>query len=121
MADYNIVIIKSRGVQETSFLMLVNGEVCRFNDYDYEDPDFARQQAMDRCYRMDLGFDLFNIEHSQQELLALCDVAPKLTVGIGWLLRADHQRQDLTGDELLEVSIHLGQNILKLNQPGECL
>lgn len=117
MADYSIVIIKP-------CLMLVNGEVCRQNDYDYEDPDFARQQAMDHCQDMANGCDRLSSGRAGEKAVPLCEVAPLLDASRAWMLFADRQtgrRPPLGAEALLEISIHLGQNILKLSRPGECL
>jgi hypothetical protein len=121
MPDYNVVItwvpstIDRMGrTVGPSLTVLVNGEVCRQNDYDHLDPDFDRQQAMETCLEMERGADPFVQDKGHTAVLPLIEVASQL---FGWSWR----EKALTDDDLLEVSMQISQNILLLSRPGEGL
>lgn len=109
MVDFSIFVDNSKGYP----LFIVNGEVCRFNDYDYDDPDHSRQEAMRAC-----GDLLDEDGPFTHDAHSLAFVVPNLHSNtFSWFMK---QVPDyLVGDELLAASVELGQNILKLSVGGE--
>lgn len=118
MVDYNIFIDSSRGFP----MFIVNGEVCRFNDYDYADQDDNRQEAMWTCREIinrNRGGRFHKAGSWEQVVVSLAEVPSKLLVNsFSWALGSPEY---LTADDHLTASIQLAQNILKLSTPGDIL
>lgn len=68
------------------FTIMVNGAVCRWNDYDYMDPDYDRQVAMHGAWvyangERSIAGDLEGITRE----LPLCEVLRFLHTNLFWL------------------------------------
>lgn len=62
-------------------VMMVNGAVCRWDDYDYVDPDYHRQRAMDAAWQYFIGSSPFTDEKTlMRKSRALSDVVQYLHI-----------------------------------------
>jgi hypothetical protein len=111
--QYNVTVFTSKHLGGIFHTYMVNGEVVRWDDYDYSDPDFHRQEAMSQCAR---HLDNGNYCGNFGKYLPLSEVVGNLKVEGFWM----GEVVPMSDEEAFLAQFQILAAIVRLNDKDGC-